>query len=84
MSWSLNVNGKPEELQQKVVDLLKAQKCAEPEESIKNMVGDIIDLSLQAMSSGKNVDISANGSQSSDPTNPKRMNNTLKLSISYS
>jgi hypothetical protein len=64
MSWSFNGVGKPAAVLAKARTDLARIKCAEPEETIKNKVLDILEASLSVMPASTAIDIKASGSQS--------------------
>lgn len=64
MSWSFYATGKPVPLLAKARKDLSAFNCAEPEETIKGKVLDIIEAALLAMPESSAVTIKAAGSQS--------------------
>ena len=64
MSWSYNGVGRAGKVAEAAAAALKQVKCAEPEESIKNKVSDLIAASLAAFPANTAVKISASGSQS--------------------
>lgn len=65
MSWSFSGLGKPHAVFAKAKKDLTQYKCAEPEESIKQMVLNILDKSLSAYPESYAVHVEASGSQSS-------------------
>lgn len=81
MSWSINVVGKVSAVRAKAQDDLKQINCMEPEESIKNAVGDIIDTSLCAYPHSVAVKIIANGSQYKPFADKEGIINSVNLTI---
>lgn len=81
MSWSFYGVGKPAAVARKAKADLSAYKCAEPEETVKAKVSDIIDACLSAFPAGAAVQIEASGSQSTDSATPGKAVNTLSVVI---
>lgn len=86
MSWSFYAMGKPAAVAAKAKKELSGFKCAEPEETLKASVIQIIETSLLAMPDAGAVKIEAHGSQSPalDARHNRvegRFDNNLKLSI---
>ncbi|MCC8945982.1 hypothetical protein H8A97_12955 [Bradyrhizobium sp. Arg62] len=63
MSWSVSGIGKTPAVKERVISQLNGIKCAEPEETIKGKVGEIIATALDAFPSDCAVQITASGSQ---------------------
>lgn len=86
MSWSISIIGKASLVSEKAkVDLDKIT-CQEPEETIKGLVGEIIDTALLSFPASYAVRITASGSQSPAYTAeykpiPGKMTNSVKLEI---
>lgn len=74
MSWSYNGIGKPSAVLEDAQLRLSAVKCSEPEETIKNKVGDILLASLSAFPESSAVQVEAYGSQTVDSTTGKATN----------
>lgn len=64
MSWSFYACGKPAAVLAKARTELERIKCAEPEETIKAKVLNILEASLLAMPASSLIDIKVSGSQS--------------------
>lgn len=79
MSWSFNGTGRPEEVLEKATKALKQFKCLEPEESIKELVTEILDVSLTNYPVDRVVVVNAAGSQSTDDRG--RSVNVLNVTI---
>lgn len=69
MSWSTYATGKVERVRDKVAANISGTKCVEPEETVKNEAGALIDKVLASMPAGTAVKVEASGSQyiSSNP-----------------
>lgn len=63
MSWSVSGVGRASALRDKVAKQFDGINCAEPEQTIKNKVAAIVDISLQAMRGDQAVKVSCSGSQ---------------------
>jgi hypothetical protein len=63
MSWSISVVGKAPAVREKAQSDLKKITCQEPEETIKNLVGSIVDMALCSFPDSVAVQIAASGSQ---------------------
>ena len=84
MSWSISAIGKPAAVASKVAAELAANKCNEPEETIKSLVGQAISTALGAMPDSYAVKLAANGSQSGEYKNGEytgKFVNNLSVSI---
>lgn len=68
MSWSFSATGRPKAVAEKAKAYLAGVKCAEPEESIKNKIGNIIDMALMSFPESGAVKITCNGTQSPQGT----------------
>ena len=79
MSWSIQASGKAKPVAAKLAKDLAQIKCSEPEETIKNKVGEIIAAALGSFSDKIPVTIKASGSQSTD--NNLVVSNSLNVSI---
>lgn len=80
MSWSFSGVGMPKAVMASMIDWLSKSKCSEPEETIKNRVIQIAQLSIDAMPEDHPVKIEAGGSQSTT-NNPAIALNQLNLRI---
>lgn len=78
MSWSASRSGKPVEVAAQLKADLEGIRCIEPEETIKNKVGEIIATALAAYPPEFSVKVSAVGSQSNYEGGPV---NDLRLEI---
>jgi hypothetical protein len=81
MSWSFYAIGKPAAVVASAEKALSAYECSEPEESIKNKVLNIIQVSLAAMPDASAVSIEASGSQSAHHDHADKFTNTLSFII---
>jgi hypothetical protein len=82
MSWSFNAIGKPAAVAIKARADLANFKCAEPEESIKAGIIDMIEKACAAMPSTAAVKIEAFGSQSpSYPPEPGKFHNNFSVKV---
>ena len=81
MSWSITLHGRPARVIESAKNQLGAQKCMEPEESIKGKVLEIIEACLSAYGDGTAVKLQASGSQYNPDLNDKQKLNSLSLSI---
>lgn len=64
MSWSSNAVGRAPAVAKKVAEDIARIKCSEPEETVKNKVGEAIAAALGGMDPNAVVKVDANGSQS--------------------
>lgn len=71
MSWSVSAIGKPVAVAAKVAKDFAAYKCAEPEETIRQMVGTAIAAALKAYPETHAVKVDASGSQQGGSTGPQ-------------
>jgi hypothetical protein len=81
MSWSYRGVGRPKPLAEAAAASLAAVKCAEPEETIKAKVAEIIGTCLAAFPDDGAVEIEAHGSQSTDSSKPGVAVNSLTVNI---
>lgn len=84
MSWSFHATGKPAAVLGKARQDLSQYKCAEPEETIKGKVLNILEVALLAFPESSAVQVAASGSQqqpSVNPTNPTAFINSLSIDI---
>ena len=84
MSWSVNRIGKPEVIKPLVISDIANYHCAEPEETVKNKVGEaIVTILDSAPTSGYIVRIEASGSQyaSDSSKHPGKFHNSVNLKI---
>jgi hypothetical protein len=81
MSWSLNVVGKVAAVRKNAQQALANITCIEPEETIKNAVGRIIDDALCAFPSNVAVQITAGGSQYKPDQHKEGIINSVSLEI---
>lgn len=82
MSWSTTAIGKPAAVAAKVKEDIERYKCAEPEESIKNSIGQSIYAALACFPEGTAVRVEASGSQYvPDASKPDAAINTLNVKI---
>lgn len=81
MSWSFYGVGRPIAVLNKARTEIARIRCAEPEETVKNKLLNIIEASLLAMPDASAVKIEASGSQSSDSKDPAKFTNDVKLDI---
>jgi hypothetical protein len=63
MSWSLSKSGFAGPVAVLIAEDIKRSKCVEPEETIKNTVGQAIILALEAYPPETPVNVAASGSQ---------------------
>lgn len=66
MSWSFSASGRPAAVAEKMRADLGRQPCAEPEESIKSGIVDVLGAALSAYPERSAVTVSASGSQGTD------------------
>lgn len=84
MSWSIQAVGKPKAVAIKIAEAMTVNKCAEPEETLRQGVGVLIAASLAAMPDTDAVRINAFGSQSNcyvDGKSSGKFTNSLKVEI---
>lgn len=86
MSWSVNAVGRAHAVAAKLAKDFSAIKCLEPEETIKNAVGQIIATALAAFPENYAVTVNANGSQGpgydANTSAPTGQVNSLQFTIS--
>ena len=70
MSWSVSAIGKAGPVAAKVAADLAAVKCSEPEETIKNTIGNVIAIALKEFPPDFPVRVRASGSQYSPSGTP--------------
>jgi hypothetical protein len=63
MAWSVSAVGRSEVVAASIASQIAGAKCDEPEESIKNLIGQAIALALANYASGRAVKVTAHGSQ---------------------
>ena len=80
MSWSFHAIGKPAAVAEKTKAALGNYKLAEPEETIKSKVIDIVGTALAAYPEASAVSVEAYGSQSSGADG---ITNDLKIEIKH-
>lgn len=80
MSWSTSAVGKPAAVAAKIAADIARIKCIEPEEAIKNKLGEAIAAALAAFPPESAVSIEANGSQSSS-SQPGIATNSFSVSV---
>lgn len=85
MSWSFHAIGKPGAVLGKARNDLVQCKCAEPEETIKGKVLNILEAALLAFPDSSAVHVTASGSQSTAYNGPAvvegRFTNSLSIEI---
>lgn len=80
MSWSVSAVGKASAVATRIKEQMAVGKCAEPEETIKQAVGEIIATALGSMpEQSLAVKVEASGSQST--TNNIVVSNSLTVKI---
>lgn len=79
MSWSISATGGRQAVLKSCQEQLAKITCSEPEESIKNKVGEIIEMALVGVEGG-GVMVAASGSQYT-PEQGKPPRNTLRFEI---
>lgn len=79
MSWSVSAVGRPKAVAEKIAADLKRITCVEPEEQIKNKLGEAIALALAAFPAESAVSVEMNGSQYSP--GPGVASNTFSVSL---
>lgn len=83
MSWSFYGVGKPAAVAAKFALEASQYKCAEPEETIRSKIVDIVAVSLSAYPEASAVNVKASGSQMSDSKTPGKFINTLTISVEH-
>lgn len=82
MSWSVAAIGKPAAVAAKIKADLGAYKCQEPEETIKQTIGNAIEQALNAMPANAAVEVTGNGSQGSiNPAEPGKVTNSFSVTV---
>lgn len=82
MSWSVNAIGKPAAVAAKLAIDFAKNRCVEPEETLKNMVADIVAGALAVYPPNLAVRVEAGGSQhAADASKPTELVNSLKIEI---
>ena len=81
MSWSVGAIGKPRAVATKIAADLNNNKCMEPEETIKGIVGNAIAEALKAMPESSAVQVEASGSQSQADYKDSSKGFTNQLSV---
>ncbi len=71
MSWSVNAVGKPLAVAVKLAKDFAGNKCNEPEETIRQIVGTAIAAALKAYPETHAVKVDASGSQQGGSTGPQ-------------
>lgn len=79
MSWSFVAVGKPAAILEKARKDMTTYRCAEPEETIKGKVLNIIEASLLAFPEASAIEVNASGSQSMP--DPGHAINSLSVTI---
>jgi hypothetical protein len=80
MSWSVSAVGKPAAVAVKLAGAFTTNKCMEPEETIRQQVGQIIAKALEVFPADTAVNVSASGSQQS-PKGDGKFINQLSVKI---
>ena len=80
MSWSISAIGKPAAVAAKIKADLSAYECSEPEETIRQTIGNAIAQALEAMPASSAVKVTASGSQSPS-TEPGKFTNSFKAEV---
>ena len=82
MSWSIAVIGRPTAVLAKVKMDLEKQKCAEPEESVKNAFIAAVTAAISGFTEDMVVTVSGNGSQyKPDANNPVKIINSFNMKL---
>src|ERR1700758_5741504 len=82
MSWSIGAVGKAPAVAAKIAADIARIKCTEPEETIKNTVGDALARALAVMPPNMAVRVDAAGSQyAPDSTKPTEFQNSLSVKL---
>jgi len=82
MSWGVSAIGKVPAVRKVVAEQFTRNQCAEPEETVRQAAGVLIDAALAAQKETGVVKVSASGSQSCDNWETKTgLTNQLSISI---
>ncbi len=81
MGWFVSAIGKPKAVAKSIAKQIASVKCAEPEETIKAKVGDIVATALAAFPEGYAVQITASGLQGYADYNKPELGQHNQLSV---